>query len=58
MAVLPILREPASDSSLTRYQKEQSGSSGAFGPSDVLFPPRQIVPGLLPPMRPVRVRAV
>ena len=48
MAVLPILREPASDSFLARYQKEQSGSSGAFGPSDVLFPPRQIVPGLLP----------
>src|SRR3984885_4608881 len=58
MAVLPLLRESAADLPLASWPKEQQSSSCGFGPSDVLFSPRQIVSGLLPPMRPIRVCAV
>src|SRR3989442_11185646 len=55
---LPLLREAAADPRLARCPAEHKCSGRAFGPSDMLLSSGQGVSGLLPAVRPVRVRAV
>ncbi len=58
MAVLPLVRESAASLPLARCPAEHKRGRRAFGPSDMFFSSGQGVSGLLPAVRPIRVRAV
>ena len=58
MADLPLLREAATEPRLGRGPAEHKCGGRAFGPSDMLLSSGQGVSGLLPAVRPLRVRFV
>src|SRR5258708_5550523 len=58
MAKLSLLSEVAADPRLADHPPEYQCVPRAFGPSDMLFSSGQGVSGLLPPVRPIRVRVV
>ena len=58
MAKLPLLPKAAGGLCVGNGSPEHQCNGRAVGPSDMLFSSRQGVPGLLPTVRPIRMRAV
>jgi hypothetical protein len=58
MAKLPLLPEAAGDLYLASGSPERQCHGRAFGPSDMFFSSGQVISGLLPTVRPIRMRAV
>lgn len=58
MAALPLLHEAAANPALARDPSEHARGCRDAGVGDVFFPSGQGISGMLPALRPIRVRTV